>query len=171
MLDGFLLAADHQAEAALEAEDTAARADIDVVDALTGEHLRAIDVVAVVAVAAVDDDVAGLHQVGELVDDLAGDPGRDHDPGGPRFFELLDEFVEGGGSGRAVTFELGDNFGADVVDDAVVPVPHQATDDARAHPPQSDHSKLHSCSFQNRPSSHRLTGTPAVRPGPGDSAR
>ena len=36
-VDDLLLAADHQAEAALEAEDAARRADVDVVQALPGE--------------------------------------------------------------------------------------------------------------------------------------
>ena len=55
------LAADHQAVAALQAGDAAAGADVDVVDgSARGEPRRAADVVAVVGVAAVDDDVAGL---------------------------------------------------------------------------------------------------------------
>jgi hypothetical protein len=51
-----------------------------------------------------------------------------------------------------------------------MPVLHQAAHDVRPHPPQSDHSKLHNCSFQNRPSSHRLTRAHGVRPRPGGSA-
>jgi hypothetical protein len=53
------LAADHQAVAALEPPDAAARAHVDVVDVLRLEPLRARDVVVVVRVAAVDDGVAG----------------------------------------------------------------------------------------------------------------
>ncbi len=47
--DGVGLAADHQAEAALEAEDAAARPHVDVVDAALGELSRAADVVVVAA--------------------------------------------------------------------------------------------------------------------------
>ena len=64
--DDPVLAADHEAVAALEAEDAAARADVDVVHPARLELGGAVDVVAVVAVAAVDDDVAALEVPGEL---------------------------------------------------------------------------------------------------------
>ena len=65
VVDDLLLAADHQAEAALEAPDAAARAAVDVVDALLAQRRRVPDVVDVVRVAAVDDDVAGLEHLRE----------------------------------------------------------------------------------------------------------
>ena len=68
--DDLVLAADHQAVAALEAEHAAAGADVDVVDALLAQLGRPVDVLAVVGVAAVDDDVARLHQLGQLLDDV-----------------------------------------------------------------------------------------------------
>ena len=70
-LDRVVVAADHQAVAALEAEDAAAGADVDVVDALLAQLRGPADVVAVVGVAAVDDDVALVQQRGDLVDDPA----------------------------------------------------------------------------------------------------
>ena len=73
-VDRVVLAADHQAVAALEAPDAAAGADVDVVDAALGQRGRARDVVAVVGVAAVDDDVARLEQRGQAVDGRLGDP-------------------------------------------------------------------------------------------------
>ena len=63
-LDRFLVTAHHQAVAALQAEDAAAGADVDVVDALLPELLGAPYIVAIVGVAAVDDDVALLEQRG-----------------------------------------------------------------------------------------------------------
>ena len=51
--DDLRLAADHLAEAALEPPHAATGADIDVVDALRSECLRATDVIVVVRVAAV----------------------------------------------------------------------------------------------------------------------
>ena len=66
--DGLVLAADHQAEAALEAEDAAARPHVDVVDPALGELARAADVVVVARVAAVDHRVARLEQRPELGD-------------------------------------------------------------------------------------------------------
>ena len=67
-LHDLVLAADHQAVAALEAPDAAARAHVDVVEALRREALGARDVVLVVRVAAVDDGVARREQRLELVD-------------------------------------------------------------------------------------------------------
>ena len=61
-----VLAADHQAEAPLEAEHAAAGADVDVVHALGRQRLGPVDVVAVVGVAAVDDDVARAHALGQV---------------------------------------------------------------------------------------------------------
>ena len=60
--------ADHQAEATFEAEDAAARTDVHVADAPRGELLGSADVVVVVAVAAVDDEVA-LFQVRPALSD------------------------------------------------------------------------------------------------------
>ena len=59
-LDDLVLAADHEAVAALEAVHAAAGAGVDVVDVLRGERLRAADVVLEERVAAVDDRVARL---------------------------------------------------------------------------------------------------------------
>src|SRR5581483_1244666 len=58
-LDRRIRPADHQAVAAVETEDAAARPAVDVVDASLGELLSPANVVAVVGVAAVDDHVAG----------------------------------------------------------------------------------------------------------------
>ena len=85
-LEHLVLRADHQAEAALETEDATAGADVHVVDPALAKDPGATDVVAVVAVAAVDEDVALGHEGSRLVDGLLGDVTRgDHDPGGPRW--------------------------------------------------------------------------------------
>ena len=65
-LDDIVLAADHQAEAALQPEHAAAGADVDVVDALLGQLGGMADVVVVVRVAPVDDHIAGLEHLGEV---------------------------------------------------------------------------------------------------------
>jgi len=46
-----------------------------------------------------------------------------------------------------LALELRDRSLVDVVDHALVPVPHQAADEARAHSTQTDHSQLHEYSF------------------------
>ena len=66
-IDGLLVAADHQAIAALQAPDAAAGAAVDVVDALGLQRLGPPDVVLVEGVAAVDDAVARLQQRAELL--------------------------------------------------------------------------------------------------------
>lgn len=70
MLDDRVLAADHEAEAAYQPEDAATGATVNVVDATLAGTL---DIVAVVAVAAIDDDVPRIHVRGELVHGAAGD--------------------------------------------------------------------------------------------------
>ena len=62
----LLVAADHQAEPALQPEDPTARPDVEVVDPARLELARAPDVVGVVGVAAVDDRVAGLELGGHF---------------------------------------------------------------------------------------------------------
>src|ERR1035437_3560290 len=59
-LNGVRVAPDHHAVAALEAPDSAARPDVQVVDALRAQLLLPADVVDVAGVAAVDEDVARL---------------------------------------------------------------------------------------------------------------
>ena len=88
------LAADHEAVAALEPPDAAARPAVDVVEAARREPLRALDVVAVVGVAAVDHDVAGREPRHELVERGVDDRRRHHEPDDPRRRETSDEVVE-----------------------------------------------------------------------------
>ena len=144
-LDDRGLAADHQAVAALEAPDAAARADVEVVDPFLAERGGARDVVAVVGVAAVDDHVAGLQPLAQVAHGLLGDlAGRDHHPDGPRLVKLLDELVERAGAGRTLRLELLDRPRVDVEDDALVTGGQEPADEVRAHPSEPDHPQLHS---------------------------
>ena len=61
--DGFVVAADHHAIAALASPDAAADADVDVVDLLLLQRARRPEIVDVVRVAAVDDRVARLRDL------------------------------------------------------------------------------------------------------------
>src|SRR5262249_32931287 len=63
-LHRFGLASDHQAIAPVETENAAAGANVDVVDAARLEPVGAIEVIAVVAVAAVDQNVALVDRLG-----------------------------------------------------------------------------------------------------------
>jgi hypothetical protein len=70
MRDRLDLTANHHAVAALQAPDSAAGADIDVVDAFRGECLGATDVVDIVGITAVDEDVVGFQMRHDVSDRL-----------------------------------------------------------------------------------------------------
>ena len=140
---GSVGAADHQAIAAVEAPDAAAGADIDIAQALRLQPRRLVDGVVIVGIAAVDDDVAGLQQRGDRLDDPSGDRGRQHQPDAARLGELADELLQRAGADRAVRHQRRNAGRVDVVDDAFVTVAHQAANHVRAHPAQSHHSDLH----------------------------
>ena len=67
-----LLAADHHAVPFLPAPDSAAGADVEEADLAAGQALRATNRVFVVAVAAIDDQIARLQQLGQIGDDPFG---------------------------------------------------------------------------------------------------
>ena len=146
-LERGIVAADHQAVPALESENPAAGADVDVMDALLAERFGPPDVITVIRVATVDDDVALVEQPGQLLNGLPGQPRRDHHPGHPRLGELPDELLQRGRADGPLGLELLDRVREYVVHDAVVAVPHQAPHDVGAHPAKSDHSQLHGASL------------------------
>ena len=157
--DRIVLAADHQAEAALEAEDAAARPDVDVVDPALGELACPPDVVVVPGVAAVDHGVSRLEQRGELGDGALGDRSRgDHDPDGARRLQDGDELCRGRRAGHPLRTEAGDDVGVDVRPGAPMAVPHRATHEVRAHAPEPDHPQL-----QRRVRRHRSLRVRASR--------
>ena len=114
------------------------------VNALFAKLRRVAQVVAVVGVAPIDDHIPGLEHLGQLADGAVGDVARrDHHPGRPRLLELGREVSERIGPHCAVGGKRLHGVLVDVVADAAVAVAHEAPDDPRAHPPQSDHSQLH----------------------------
>src|SRR5262249_41952845 len=102
-VDDGLVAADHHAIAALDAPDAAGGADIEIMDSALPELPAAADVVLPKGVAAIDDDVALLHQLRQRLDRLLGDPARrQHHPGRARLLELLGEILQRIRASRAV---------------------------------------------------------------------
>ena len=142
-LHGLVVAADHQAVAAVEAPDATRRAAVHEVDALARQFLGVLDVVAVVRVATVDQGVVVLEELLELVDHLLHEAGRHHDPDVARALHLRDQVCHRGGADCALGDEVIDGLRVDVEDDAGVAIAHQATDKVRAHPAEADHSELH----------------------------
>ena len=119
-----LLAADHHAVAALQTPDATARADVDVVDSLGGEFLRAPDVVHVVGVAAVDEDVAASRDTAEqsamvLSTTAAGTISQT----ARGFASFFTRSCQRGRPGRLLLDQLFHRLGRPVEDDAVVTRP------------------------------------------------
>ena len=135
-----VLAADHQAVAPLEAEDATARADVDVVDAGGLQALGAVDVVAVVRVAAVDDDVARREHLREIGDRRVDEGGGHHDPHRSRLGELRHEVFEAVATDRAFAGQPLHRIRAHVVDDALVSGLHQPPHHVGAHAAETDHA-------------------------------
>src|ERR1700730_14338156 len=113
-------------------------------DAALLQRLAATHVVLPEGIAAIDDDVAAFHQLGQRVDrgfrDLAG---RQHHPGGSRLLELPDKIVKRARAERAVGSNGCDRLRILVVNDGGVSVFHQPADYIAAHPTEADHAELH----------------------------
>src|ERR1035437_8009124 len=83
--DDFTLSAYHQAVAAFKPKNPAARAAIDVMDVLRLERFGSQDIVAVIGIAAINDDISSLETQGQFFDKLAGHSGGKHEPDCARF--------------------------------------------------------------------------------------
>ena len=142
--DHLLLAADHQAIAALQPPDAAAGADVEIVDAALPQRGGAADVVLPERVAPVDDGVAGREQAFELRDrGLGHGARRQHQPDDPRRGQALHQVLQGGGGLRPLLTKRQTRLEIGVENHAFVPVPHQPPGDIRAHPPEADYSDPH----------------------------
>src|SRR4029453_11627918 len=130
----------------LEAPDPARRPGIDVVDALLLQRRVPADIVVEVGVAAVDDRVARLEVLEELLDlRLGGVPGGDHPPDRPglvqRGYELVDREERLGA--LTLALDLAGLLGRPVVDVDLVAVAHQTADHIGAHPSETDEAEAH----------------------------
>ena len=106
------------------------------------------DRVGVQGVAAVDDDVAGLHGIGQLADDrIGGGAGLHHDQGAAGALQGGDELLDGGGGDEAAGLaELGDEGirfrRCAVVHGDRVAVAGEVSGDVGAHHCQADDTDL-----------------------------
>ena len=135
MVDRGLVAADHQAIAALEAPDPARGADIDITDAGLQQVGGAADIVLVVGIAAIDQDVIGRNAGGQMRDGALGDlAGRQHHPDGARAFgQGGDQSLERFGRPGAFGAERRAGIGVDIVHGDIVAGPHQPFGDIAPH--------------------------------------
>ena len=114
------------------------------VDIALFEHLGAADIVAPERVAAIEHDIAGGEQLGELSDHVLGDlAGRQHHPYRARRPQLLHQLVETAGARCAVAAQCGDRLGVVIVDDHLVAILDQAAGNIAAHAAETDHADLH----------------------------
>ena len=148
--DDLGLPADHQAVTAIESPHTAARSAVEVVDLPLCQRLGPDDVVAVVGVPAVYHRVVGVEQLDQLIEHGLDDPGRHHDPERPGLLELAHKVLERGGPGRSFTFQFLHHRRVDVIDDAAMPILHEAADEIGPHPAQADHAELQWCGGWHR---------------------
>src|SRR5262249_43818073 len=103
----------------------------------------ALDVVAVVRVATVDDDVAGLETRHELLGRRFDESSGNHDPHRSRLLELRAEVAERVRTDRALALELFHHRGLAAVTHTLVPIANQPPHQVGTHPAETDHSKLH----------------------------
>src|SRR5665648_1085983 len=175
MGDNLGFATNHEAEAAFETEHAPTGADVNEPDPALGKRVGPVDVVAVVAVATVDDDVARLEPGSQVVDDGADDRSRDHDPNHPRRLKTRHQIVQ------IMSFrdpiqgrKPADRCRVAVVDDASVPDPYEAPNQVGAHASETHHGDLHDyCSFVAGVETRVRRSTLAAlsRSSPGDASR
>ena len=143
-LDRLAVAADHEAVAVLEPPDAAGRAGVDVPETLR-PHLRvASDVVVEVRVAAVDDRVARLEDLHQLVDHRLGGVARgDHDPHRARSRQPGDQLADAEGALGALGHDLARLLRGPIEGNDLVALTDQPADHVRAHPPEADEADAH----------------------------
>ncbi len=143
-LDGLFGAADHHAVSAFQSPDAAARAHIDIVNALGGAHFRAAYVVFKERISAVDDSVALLHAGEEGLNRFFGGVARwDHDPGSAGRSQFCNEVIERSGTGGAFAGQLFNRVRAEVGHDQLMAAAHKTARHVRAHAPEAYHCELH----------------------------
>ncbi len=105
---------------------------------------RPPDVVAIIGIAAVDDDVVRLKPRRELHDGVVRRIARrEHHPDRPRPSQDIRDLRERLGRFCAVLRELGYGRGIPVINDALVAIPHQPARDVGAHPSKPDNPDFH----------------------------
>ncbi len=105
--------------------------------------MGAADIVDIVGIAAIDDRIPSLERRQKLGDRLVDDRGGNHQPDRARLFQLLGQLRKRRTADGLLVDELLDGLGRHIEDHALVAARQKSADHVGAHPPQSDHSKLH----------------------------
>ncbi len=146
VLDDGGFAADHQAVAPIDAGDAAAGADVDVMVFRRREAFGAADVVAVVGVAAVDDDVAGRDAGQQFPQQVIHRAGGHHQPDGARPRHPGHQFGDrrrADGIAAARGDDVRHHGRLSRVDHARMSLSREAPDHVGPHATEADHSELH----------------------------
>ncbi len=150
MRDDVVFAANHLAVAAIESPNSAAGADIHVVNSFRLQFFGAANVVNVVGVAAVDQDIASRQLWQQVADGGIDHRRRNHQPNGARLLQFLYKIIERSCAGGAFAAQLLHACRAAVIHHAGVVIFLEPSHHVGTHPPQTDHSELHSvCSCQS----------------------
>ena len=140
MLDGSGRAANHQTVTSLQPPNTAAGANIDILDSLRRELLSTPDVINVIGIAAVDQNVAGFEIGRNAGNGFVHDRCGNHQPDGARFGELAYQVLERRGTHGTMLHQLLNSLRGPVEHDAGMTVIQQTLHHVGAHSPQTYHS-------------------------------
>src|SRR5207244_10864133 len=144
VLDDFFFAANHLAVTAVKTPDATTGANIAIVNAFRAEFFGTANTVNIIGITAVKNDVILFKLGDEIVKSCVDNSRGDHQPDGARLREFFHKIVERAGAGCAFAGELLHGFRAAIVDDAGMAIANQAAHHVGAHPPQTNHSELHS---------------------------
>ena len=139
-IDSFLVTADHHAVASLQPPDSAARSDVQIVNAGFFEMRAASAIVSEIGITTINNGVVRLEMTGKFIHDFVGDGCRDHDPGVSGSSQFRGKVRKRASTDRSFARELLYRFWMRIEDDALVTMFHETPDHVGAHPAETDHS-------------------------------
>src|SRR3954468_4304042 len=140
----FFRAANHHAVAAVDSPNSAAGADVDVMDALALKLFRAAHVIFEVRITTVNDCISSLEILRNSLNCRLGrSSSGNHGPHCAGRVELGDEILDRRRSDRTFTTESFDRFRASIGNHYRMPAAREAARHVSTHAPETNHSQLH----------------------------
>ena len=133
-LDHCRLASNHHAVTALQSPNATAGSDIDVVNSLCCEFLRAPNIVHVIGVAAVNECIARFEQRQKIGNGLVHHRGWNHQPDRTRLIQFLHEVGERRSTDGSFFGQVLDRFGNPIKDGASMAPFDESSNHVGAHP-------------------------------------
>src|SRR5215212_10870331 len=118
MSNDIRFTSDHLAVTALPSPNSAARTDVNIMNALRFELLCAANVVDVIGVSAVDDGIAWLYNFNQLMENSIDKSGRYHQPDRTRWFKLFNKLMQRSAANCALVYKCFHRLRATIVNDA-----------------------------------------------------